>query len=175
MSSRIILITIGLSTFLQACIIQETDPSNNDKIIINKQSPFYTNELPDGNPRMSKDYDSTKIENYYPFIIYNDGSYMIAAEIESKELFDKYTPVFEKYNYSGNGYCWEGHIIQILQEIKPSLLNRVMFDPEAGGFYAFADSEQSQREFAQILSNVFNDIPKLESYLNKADRSKIDD
>ena len=48
-------------------------------------------------------------------------------------------------------------------------------DPEAGGFYVFADSEKSQREFAFLLSSILKDIPILEFYLKTADKSNIDD
>ena len=134
-----------------------------------------SNKGADIDPRISKQYDSTKVEKYFPFIVYNNDRYMIAAEIESKELYDKYLPVFEKYNYSGNGYSWEGHIKQILQKEKPGLLKHLDFDPEAGGFYVYADSREIQKQFAELMSKIFSDINKLESYLKSADRSKIDD
>jgi hypothetical protein len=159
----------------QSCNSQGGDMSKSDSGQTNKQAPFYSEQLPPESPRISKKYDSTKIERYDPFIIYKDSSYMIAAEIESKELFDKYSPVFEKYGYSGNGYSWEGHIKQMLQNESPALLKHLQFDPEAGGFYVFADSEISQRQFAEVVSKIFKDIPKLEQYLKTADREKIDD
>jgi hypothetical protein len=140
-----------------------------------KETPDSSRQLTTISPRISKRYDSTKIESYYPFIIYKDGSHMIAAEIEHKDLFEKYSPIFEQYGYSGNGYSWEGHIKQILLKENPSLLAHLQFDPEAGGFYVFADSEKSQREFATTMSKIFKDIPLLVGYLKAADRSKIDD
>jgi len=175
MNKSLLILTFAAAIVTQACNSQISDKSKQDSNYINKQAPFYTRQLPEGNPRMTKDYDSTKIEQHYPFILYNDSSYMIAAEIEDLAMFDKYNPIFEKYGYSGNGYSWEGHIIQILKKVKSDLIIRIMFDPEAGGFYAFADSERSQREIVKILSPIFSDIPKLEAYLKSADRSKIDD
>ena len=172
-------VLIGL-IFIACCLTQSCDSQTGDKSKdgneqVNKQAPFYSKQLPTGSPRISKQYDSTKIENYDPFVIYKDGSYMIGAEIESKELFDKYNSIFEKYEYSGNGYSWEGHIKQMLQKENSSLLKHLQFDPEAGGFYVFADSEKTQRQFADIVSKIFKDIPKLEQYLKTADREKIDD
>jgi hypothetical protein len=175
MHKTIIGLTLIISYFTLSCNLQSGDKPNEGNEQINKQAPFYTKKLPTGSPRVSKKYDSAKVENYDPFIIYKDGSYMVAAEIESKELFDKYNPIFEKYEYSGNGYSWEGHIKQMLQMEKPLLLNHLQFDPEAGGFYVFADSEKTQREFASIVSKIFKDISKLEQYLKTADREKIDD
>ena len=175
MQKVLIGLTLIVCCLTQSCNSQTGDKSKGDSEQVNKQAPFYTKQLPTGSPRISKEYDSTKIESYDPFVIYKDGSYMIAAEIESKELFEKYNPIFEKYQYSGNGYSWEGHIKQMLQKENPTLLKHLQFDPEAGGFYVFADTEKTQRQFADIVSKIFKDIPKLEQYLKTADREKIDD
>jgi len=175
MQKTLIGLTLIVCCFTQSCVSQSGDKSKGDSEYVNKQAPFYSKQLPSGSPRISKKYDPAKIENYYPFIIYKDSSYMIAAEIESKELFEKYNPIFEKYEYSGNGYSWEGHVKQMLQKENSSLLKHLQFDPEAGGFYVFADSEKTQRQFADIVSKIFKDIPKLEQYLKTADREKIDD
>jgi hypothetical protein len=167
-------IFIGL-TFIVCFLTQSCNSQTDDGEKVNKQAPFYSKQLPTENPRITKKYDSTKIESYYPFVIYKDSSYMVAAEIESKDLFMKYNPIFVKYQYSGNGYTWEGHIKQMLQKDNPTLLKHLQFDPEAGGFYAFADSEKSQRQFAEFVSKIFKDISKLEQYLKTANRDKIDD
>ena len=170
---------LGLSLIVcclaQSCNPPSGDKSNGDSGQVNKQAPYYTHQMQADHPRISKQYDSTKVEDHYPFILYKDGSYMVAAEIESGDLYDKYNPIFEKYKYSGNGYCWEGHIKQMLQKENPSLLQHLDFDPEAGGFYVFADNEKSQREFANLVSKIFSDTNKLKSYLKSADRTKIDD
>ena len=175
MQKTFIGLTFIVCCLTQSCNLQSGDNSKGDSEHVNKQAPFYSKQLPAGSPRLSKQYDSTKIEFYDPFIIYKDGSYMIAAEIENKELFDKYNPIFRKYEYSGNGYSWEGHIKQMLQKEIPSLLNHLQFDPEAGGFYVFADSEKTQRQFADIVSKIFKDISKLEQYLKTANREQIDE
>ncbi len=113
---------------------------------------------------------------YSPFVLSNsNGHYSITVAIESEEFFTKYSPSFEKYDYSGNGYSWEGHIHQILEKINPDLLQHIEFDPEAGAFYAYADTEDNQIKFAELLSPIFSDLTKLEDYLKKADRSRIDD
>jgi hypothetical protein len=175
MQKNLIGLTLIVCCLTQSCNLQNDNKSKADTEQVNKQAPFYSKQLPAGSPRTSKQYDSTKIESYYPFIIYKDGSYMIAAEIEYGESFNKYRPVFEKYGYSGNGYSWEGHIKQMLQKENPSLLQHLQFDPEAGGFYVFADNEKNQRLFADFVSKIFKDIPKLEGYLKSADKSEVDD
>lgn len=143
----------------QASAIKDTSPTSRDSMLT---APH---------PRMTKLYDSTKIENHHPFIIYHDGSFLVAAEIEAPELLEEYQPVFDKYGLSGNGYCWEGVIRQILQQQKPALLKQIEFDPEAGGFYVYADGPQSQREFAVFLSKIFSDHVQLHQYLKTVDRS----
>jgi len=111
---------------------------------------------------------------YYPFVINDIRHFRIEAQVEG-ELYPKYVNFFEKHNYSGNGYCWEGHITQILNKIDPELLTHITFDPEAGAFYAFADTKKNQLRFVELLSPIFSDLDKLEDYVKKADRSKIDD
>lgn len=112
----------------------------------------------------------------YPFEINDhDGHYSMTAQIESAELFNNYNALFGRNGYSGNGYCWEGHIIQILEKIDKGLLDHIDFDSEAGAFYAYADSESTQRRFINILSPIFADLEKLEEYLKSADRNRIDD
>ena len=141
----------------------------------NRQAPYYTQQLPEDSPRFSKNYDSSKVEQHYPFLLYKDGTYMVAAEIESRELLDKYGRIFEKYGFSGNGYSWEGVIKQLLEKESPGFVSHLMFDPEAGGFYVFADSEKSQRYFAEVASKTFGDVKKLEEFLKGADKGKVDD
>lgn len=158
---------------MQACQTGKNKPTREQDTAM--QTPSSSNTIAAQSPRISKVYDSSKVENFYPFILYKDGTYMVAAEIESEPLFTQYNPIFEKYKYSGNGYSWEGHIKQILKKENPGLLSHIQFDPEAGGFYIFADSETTQREFAKLMSSIFSNIPKLEEYLKTADRSKIDD
>ena len=84
-------------------------------------------------------------------------------------------PFFEELGYTGNGYTWEGHIIQILEKLDKELLNHIEFDPEAGGFYAYADSAANQQKFMEILGPIFSDLGVLETYVTSADRSRIDD
>jgi hypothetical protein len=117
-----------------------------------------------------------KMTNYFPFKIFdNDGQFTITASTESPELYPKYADFFEKHGYSGNGYCWEGHIVQILEKINPELLEHIDFDPEAGAFFANAASKEYQIKFVELLNPIFSDLTKLEEYVKKADRSRIDD
>ncbi len=113
-------------------------------------------------------------DEHYPFKIYDTDNFVISAEIEG-ELYPTYFDFFEKHGYSGNGYCWEGHIIQILEKKDSSLLSHINFDPEAGGFYAYADSEESRRKFLEILCPIFSDLNLLNKFVVAADRSRIDD
>ncbi|MFD1145417.1 Imm51 family immunity protein [Larkinella insperata] len=114
--------------------------------------------------------------NFAPFEIYeNGGTFRIKAEIERLPEYLEYMELFASHDYEPNGYCWESHIIQTLEKENPDLLNHIEFDPEAGGFYAVADSKQSQLDFVNTLSPIFQDRSKLEKYIRSADRSRIDD
>jgi hypothetical protein len=85
----------------------------------------------------------------------------------------KYTGVFEKHGYSGNGESWAGHIAQILEKVDPSLLSHIDFDPEGGAFFAYADTKANQMRFVEILVPIFTDLRLLDSYIAKADSDRI--
>jgi hypothetical protein len=175
MFSRTIMKTITMLFFAITCIVLVScGLQSNDHNKINKKILMSQQEHSEDNPRFSKKYDSSKVEHYYPFVIYKDGSYMIAAEIEHPDLFHKYQPIFEKYGYAGGGYNWAGLITQILQKEQPALLNHVTFDPEAGGFYVFADNEKNQKLFAEAVSAIFSDINVLKGYLKTANKNAIE-
>lgn len=119
--------------------------------------------------------DASKMP-FYPFQINDDGGrFSVAAYLESDELYPKYYNLFKKHGYEGNGYCWEGHIKQILEKTDKELLTHMQYDPEAGGFYAYADSKESQLRFVKLLAPIFKDTVKLAVYVQKADRARIDD
>ena len=131
---------------------------------------------------VSASSDTTKptkqklVNKYYPFELQeNGGQYQIVANIESEDLYPKYYEFFQKHGYEGNGYCWEGHITQILEKLDKKLLSHIEFDPEAGAFFANADSKETQLKFVETLSPIFSDMKKLEEWVKKADRSRIDD
>ncbi|MFC0772569.1 Imm51 family immunity protein [Terrimonas alba] len=118
----------------------------------------------------------TPANKYFPFELLDiEGHFQIVAPIESKDLYPKYYDFFQKHGYEGNGYCWQGHITQILEQLDKSLLKHIDFDPEAGGFYATADTKENQLKFVELLSPIFSDLRKLEEWIKKADRSRIDD
>ena len=123
-----------------------------------------------------KPKNNKKMTNQFPFKTSSNGEqFTVIAETESPELYPEYAELFEKYGYSGNGYCWEGHITQILEKLNPELLEHIDFDPEAGAFFAHSDTEENQKKFVELLSPIFSDLKKLEEYVKKADHSRIDD
>ncbi len=120
--------------------------------------------------------NNKKMTNYFPFKISDsNGRFTIIVETESPDLYPKYADFFEKFGYSGNGYCWEGHITQILEKLNPDLLHHIDFDPEAGAFFAYADTKENQIKIVELLSPIFSDFKKLEEYVKNADRSRVDD
>lgn len=60
--------------------------------------------------------ENNTMKDYFPFEIMNDDRNTIVASLESEKTFPKYYNFFKKYGYEGNGPCWEGHIIQILEK-----------------------------------------------------------
>ena len=151
---------------------QKSEEANSNKKAINMEAPFYTHQLPPGHPRISKNYDSSIIENYWPFIVYYDGSYMVSAEVESATLL-KYISFFERNGGDGSGENWAGLLKVALKSENPNLLKQIDLDPETGGFYAFADGPDSQSQFAKFCQSLFKDTAKMIRYLNGPERDEI--
>lgn len=147
----------------------------------NKQEPadaqyHTTNIIVSVSSDTTKPVKQTIVNKYYPFELQEfNGQYQIVANIEREDLYPKYYDFYQKHGYEGNGYCWEGHITQILEKLDKKLLNHIDFDPEAGAFFANADSKENQLKFVELLSPIFSDMKKLEEWVKKADRSRIDD
>ena len=119
---------------------------------------------------------SKPVNKFFPFEIVDiGGRYQIAAQIESPGLYPKYHDFFKSYEYEGNGYCWEGHVTQILEKLDKELLKHIEFNSEGGAFFATADSKASQVKFVELLSPIFSDFRKLGLWVKKADRSRISD
>ena len=125
--------------------------------------------------QLSTEQKDNILGNPYPFFAQQDEQFTVSASIESKELFEKYNPLFVKYGLSGNGYSWDGVITQILQKENPLLLKVIDFDSEAGGFYVYTNSKDAQTEFLITLCPIFNDLKLLESYFKSLDRTSVDD
>ncbi len=116
------------------------------------------------------------MNKYFPFeLLEIEGHYQIVVQIEGPDVYPKYYDFFQKYEYEGNGYCWEGHITQILETLDKPLLKHIDFDPEGGAFFATADTKANQIKFVELMSPIFSDLKKLDEWVKKADRSKIDD
>lgn len=111
----------------------------------------------------------------YPFETYDNENHFEVIQMQTKEVYEKYTTLFEKYNYSGNGYCWEDHIVQILEKENEELINSIHFDSEADTFFAYSEDEKTREELLKILCPIFQDLNLLEKYIQEADRSRIDD
>ena len=117
-----------------------------------------------------------KLTDYYPFKISKDnGKFTILAQIESPDLYPKYVNFFEKHGSTGNGDSWAGLITHILNKNNPELLKHIEFDPEAGGFFAYVDTESNQIKIIELISPIFADFKKLEIYIKEADKSLFDD
>lgn len=117
-----------------------------------------------------------EMKSYAPFRLEDiEGKFVITVETESPDLFPKYHDFFKKHDYSGNGYCWQEHISQILEKLDPELLKHLEFDAEAGSLLVYADTKENQITFVEYLSPIFADLSKLEVYVKSADRARFDD
>lgn len=87
---------------------------------------------------------------------------------------DNYFELFEKHGYYGNGYCWLGHIRQILEKENPALLKKSVLDGESDYFFATFKNVETFNAAMKILDPIFQDYDILEKYIIAADRDRID-
>ena len=116
----------------------------------------------------------------YPFNTHQlpeefNSIFSIVVPLDSDEHYSQYYPFFAKFGYEGNGHCWKGHIIQILEQVNPALLAEIDFDPEGSAFFAYTKSQTAATQFVDTLSPIFSDMVRLEAYVMSADRDRIDD
>ena len=119
--------------------------------------------------------DSTLNFDYPPFILYTDNSdstYLVRADLNSFNYNDPYTKLFREYEFSGKGYSWECLIKQILKKENKQLLTRGRISSLTDNFYFWADSKESQRQFAVFVSEKFKDSNLLKTYLKTAKKCK---
>lgn len=120
--------------------------------------------------------DPTLTDDPFPFGVSElNGQYSIRVPLEDKKLYDKYFHFFAHHGFEGNGYCWEGHIIQILEKIDTDLLHRIEMDAEAGAFYAYAETRADQVHFVNLLAPIFQNLDELSRFVRIADKSRVYD
>ena len=172
---KILMLAVALIT-LYSCHNTSTDNNKSRELIPSpegSQKDTFAQPAKDSAKPIGKNETADK---YFPFKLSEmDGKYSISVEIEGGKLYDKYYKVFKKYGYEGNGPCWEGHIKQILEKKDKNLLSHIEFDSEAGGFFAYADSKETQEKFVEIVSPIFSNLNILSDWVRTADRSQIDD
>lgn len=112
--------------------------------------------------------------NTFPFKLLQNDRHTILVECEG-EAFATHNPIFEKHEFTGNGYSWEGVIRHILNEKNPELLTHLDFDPEAGVFYAYADSAENRQKIIEVLLPICSDLKQFDTYLSKIDPEEMDD
>ena len=115
--------------------------------------------------------DSTLNFDFPPFILYTDNDdsiYLVRADLNSFNSDDPFTKLFREYAFSGKGYSWECLIKQILEKENSQLLSRGEISSLTNNFYFWADSKESQRQFAVFISAKFRDSNILKAYLKTA-------
>lgn len=99
----------------------------------------------------------------------------IIANLESAELFLKYHSFFKANGYEGNGYCWEGHIIQILEKLNSELLAFIDFDSVTEKFQCSFENSEAMQNFINIVVPIFSNMNELQYWVSTAARDRIDD
>jgi Immunity protein 51 len=119
---------------------------------------------------------SHSLQNYFPFQLAGiNGMYTITVPVEDKKVMDQYHKLFTSYGFSGNGYTWEALIKHILETKDKALYQQINFDSEAGSFYAWTTTKESQVQFAKLLAPIFAEEKQLRSLAEKFRPDEIDD
>jgi len=117
-----------------------------------------------------------KTDSIIPFKgIEQKGEFFIYSDIARMDTHRPFYVLFKKWGYSGNGYCWEGHIIQIIRQEDKALLKLLEFESETEKFWVKADSSQSQSRFMDLMNPIFSNHKKLEVFIKTANPLAIDD
>lgn len=92
------------------------------------------------------------------------------SDVEMVKVMD----VFEEYDRYGNGYNWEAVARQALRAYAPEHVGMMDFDPEAGMFVAFGDSEEALQALGELLARALRDREFLEELLRDAEEDWFD-
>ena len=117
--------------------------------------------------------DSTLNFDFSPFILYTDtedSTYLVRADLDYFNSDDPYNKLFREFEFSGKGYSWECLIRQILEKENSQLLSRGEIHSITNNFYFWADSKESQMDFAVFVSGKFRDSTILKGYLKTANK-----
>jgi len=110
-------------------------------------------------------------KKYYPcFLTSNDGNYTV--QISDRTSLD-FQSIWDEFEYSGNGYTWEGLIKQFIKKDKLNIV--VAFDSEAWTFWANLKTKSDQLTLAKYIHDLCTNKKKFREYVKKADRSLVDD
>ncbi|WP_430899842.1 MULTISPECIES: hypothetical protein [unclassified Paraflavitalea] len=127
-------------------------------------------------PQVATNSNLVKSSIFFPFNEVSSGD-IIGLELflSQPELYPSYHDMFQRFGYEGNGYCWEGHIIQILEQLSPKLLTAISFESEAGSLLLEFNTVGDRDFFQTLLCPILSDIDKFQEWVAKADHSRIDD
>jgi len=114
------------------------------------------------------------VDGIEPFMArQNENRYQIL--LKDFKLYDVYNRLFQVEGYSGNGYCWEGHIIQIFKKEDKTLLQHISFYPEADNIIMGTSSVKYKDRALQVLNSVFSNHKRLKRFIKSADWTQIDE
>ncbi|UOQ71059.1 hypothetical protein [Hymenobacter cellulosilyticus] len=119
------------------------------------------------------------MQTTFPFTIFalppemrvDDAQFGIMADVEADPALEGYFYLFEKYGFGGGGPSWEEHILTILEEEAPELLEHIEGYSTDARLLLYADSEQTVRAFMRVIQPIFVDLGSLNKYFSQTDSS----
>lgn len=100
-----------------------------------------------------------------------DGVYRVTIEYEAIFYF---LELFADNLIYGNGYTWEGVVIQYLEKTHQDLLSELEFDSEGDAFVAYCASEKVQNDLSEVIHELCMNEEEFRIFLQQVDHSRID-
>jgi len=119
------------------------------------------------------------MENTFPFKVLpipehlrvEDAQFGITANVEADPALEGYFYLFERYGFGGGGPSWQEHILTILEEEEPALLEHLQGYSTPARLLLYADSEATVRGVLRRIGPIFADLGALNKYFSQTDSS----
>ncbi len=99
--------------------------------------------------------------------------YDFVINLDDIRVIKRYKPFFDKYHYTFSGYVWEAIIRDMLVDADKDLSANIALRSENNAVMVNVLKYQNINKFPEYMCNIFSNLNKFSSYLQKADRSKI--
>ena len=99
------------------------------------------------------------------------AQFAVTAPVEAEPALEGYFYLFEKYGFSGSGLSWEEHLLTIVEEASPALLDHLTAASTPARLLLYTDSEAATQQLLRLIGPIFADLGRLNAYFSQTDPS----